>query len=76
MFFISPAEQGQDHGEAVSTAVFTDTNDHAVVVHMFATRIDRRRQGYGASLVKLLEKHAKDLKKRLYVEYVYLYHYL
>ena len=50
------AADGSGRREAVSTALLTVTAE-GVVIHLFATRKDRRRQGHGSRLFKMLEQH-------------------
>eukprot|EP01043_Picozoa_sp_COSAG02_P002554 COSAG02_NODE_59_length_43585_cov_39.087752_15_plen_956_part_00 len=53
----------------VSTAIFTESNSGAMVVHLFATCTEHRRHGHGRQLLQLLESHATKKKQVLYVEY-------
>ena len=55
--------------QAVTFATYTDTNDCAVVVHLFATREDCRKRGHGKSMLSLLEEHAHSQGKALLIEY-------
>ena len=50
------------HAELAPAAIFYQ-------VHLFATRPDCRRNGYGADLLSLLEAHAKKRRKALCIEY-------
>lgn len=55
--------------QAVTFAAYTDTNDCAVVVHLFVTREDCRKRGHGKSMLSLLEQHAHSQGKALFIEY-------
>ena len=61
------AAGSEQRREAVSTALFTES-DEAVVIHLFATRVDCRRRGHGSRLLELLERHAHP--KPVFVEAV------
>ena len=61
------AAGSEQRREVVSTALFTES-DEAAVLHLFGTRADCRRRGHGSQLLQLLERHVHP--KPVFVEAV------